>query len=274
MALPPSALLCFWYSWLAAVVGSAVHHVLEHFQRPQGLELSIFSPASTELSECYWESLQLVLNNESVSVPQIARCYLCILFVETLGSLVPILLSLLLLRVYVLQRRAVWNIEFGSLWLLDSATMCTTLSIHHAQFLTNEMAGCQKRHNFQVDILWSFSHHMWLSISDQNSFEQTAELQLLQSCVRYRPHNEFCLFYFSWDCRLLIENSASFHNFSSAWIPEDINAAIATCFVLRSTRLSWPTVTHWQWVSALDAVIWSHHRCLLYLKDASAHGIK
>jgi len=32
-------------------------------------------------------------------------------------------------------------------------------------------------------------------------------------------------------CRLWIENSASFLYLSSAWIPEDINAAIAACFV-------------------------------------------
>ena len=108
-------------------MGSAVHHVLENFQRPHGLELSTFSPESTELGECYWESLQLVLNSDSVSVTQIARCYLSILFVETLGSLVTILLPLLLLRVYVLQRRAVRDIEFGFLWLPDSATICASL---------------------------------------------------------------------------------------------------------------------------------------------------
>jgi len=55
------------------------------------------------------------------------------------------------------------------------------------------MAGAQKCHNFQADILWSFSHHMWLRIPDQK-FEQTAPLKLL----RYRPHNEFCLFNFFW----------------------------------------------------------------------------
>jgi len=153
MALPLSALLYFRYSWLAVAVGSAIHHVLEHFQRHHDLKLSTFSPASTELGECYWE-----LSSESVSVPQIDRCYLSILFVETLGSLVTILLSLLLLCVYVLQRRAVWDIEFGSPWLPNSATICATLSIHRAQFLTNEMAWAQKCHNIQVDILWSFSH--------------------------------------------------------------------------------------------------------------------
>jgi len=80
MALPLSALLCFWYSWRVVAVGSAVHHVLEHFQRHHDLdsEVSTFSPASTELGECCWESLQLGLSSESVSVPQIARCYLSI----------------------------------------------------------------------------------------------------------------------------------------------------------------------------------------------------
>ena len=43
------------------------------------------------------------------------------------------------------------------------------------------------------------------------------------------------------DCRLWIEHSASFHHFSSAWIPKDINAAIAACLFLQSTRLSLPT---------------------------------
>ena len=51
--------------------------------------------------------MQLGLNSESVSIPQIARCYLSMLCVETLGSSVTILQSLLLLRVYVLQRQAV-----------------------------------------------------------------------------------------------------------------------------------------------------------------------
>jgi len=74
------------------------------------------------------------------------------LFVETLGSLVTILVPLLRLRVYVLQRRAVRDIEFASLWLPDSTTICTTLSICQAQLLTNEMAGAQKCHNLQVDI--------------------------------------------------------------------------------------------------------------------------
>jgi len=32
------------------------------------------------------------------------------------------------------------------------------------------------------------------------------------------------------DCRLWIENSASFHHLSSAWIPQDINAAMAAYF--------------------------------------------
>jgi len=52
MALPLAALLCFWYSWLAVVMGNAVHHVLEHFQRPHGLKLPTFLPAFTELGEC------------------------------------------------------------------------------------------------------------------------------------------------------------------------------------------------------------------------------
>ena len=54
----------------------------------------------------------------------------------------------------MLQRRAVPDIEFGSLWLTDYATICATLSIRHAQLLTNEMAGAQRCHNFQVDVLW------------------------------------------------------------------------------------------------------------------------
>jgi len=33
------------------------------------------------------------------------------------------------------------------------------------------------------------------------------------------------------ECRLWIENSASFYDLSSAWIPGDTNAAIAACFV-------------------------------------------
>jgi len=139
MGLPLSALLCFWYSWLVVAVDSAINNVLEHFQRPHGLELCTASPASTELGECYWKSLQLVLHSESMSVPQITHCYLSILFVETLGSLVTILLYLLLLRIYVLQRRVGCNIEFGYLWLQGSATICATLSIRHAQNFTNEM---------------------------------------------------------------------------------------------------------------------------------------
>jgi len=75
------------------------------------------------------------------------------------------------------------------------------------------------------------------------------------------------------DCRLWIENSALFFHLSSAWIPEDINAAIAACFVFAINQF---IVTHiqWQCVSALVAVIWSHPFCLLHLKDASAHGMK
>jgi len=75
------------------------------------------------------------------------------------------------------------------------------------------------------------------------------------------------------DCRLWIENSASFHNISSAWIPEDINAAIAACFVYAINPFI-VTHTHWQWVSALVAVIWFHRFCLLLLKYASTHGMK
>ena len=210
MALPPSALLCFWYSWLAVVVGSAVHHVLEHFRRPHGLELSTFSPASTEIGECYWESVQLVLDSESVSVPQIARCYLSILFVETLGGLVTILLSHLLLRVYVLQRRAVWDIEFGSLRLPDSTTIWATL----AQFFTNEMARAQKCHTFQVDILWSFSSYVtshfragsiWTNSSFKVAFGITCTMNFVCSIFP--------------DCHQWIENSASFHHLSSGVDP-------------------------------------------------------
>jgi hypothetical protein len=47
------------------------------------------------------------------------------------------------------------------------------------------------------------------------------------------------------DCRLWIENSASFHHLSSAWIPEDINAAIAACFVFAINPFI-VTHTHWQ----------------------------
>jgi len=46
------------------------------------------------------------------------------------------------------------------------------------------------------------------------------------------------------DSRLWIENSASFHHISSAWIPEDINAAIAACFVLMINLF---IVTHTFW---------------------------
>jgi len=77
-----------FFQVLAYAAKVTVHYVLENFQRPHGPELSTFLPASTELGECYWESLQLVLNSESVSVTPIARCYLSILFVETLGSVV------------------------------------------------------------------------------------------------------------------------------------------------------------------------------------------
>jgi len=90
-----------------------------------------------------------------------------------LGSLATILLSpsLLLLLVYVLQRRVVWDIEFGSLWLHDFATLCATLSICQAQFLTNKMTQTQKCYHFQVIIPWLFSDHMQLRIPDQNPFE-------------------------------------------------------------------------------------------------------
>jgi len=47
------------------------------------------------------------------------------------------------------------------------------------------------------------------------------------------------------DCRLWIENSASFHHLSSAWIPEDINAAIAACLVFAINPFI-VTHTHWQ----------------------------
>jgi len=43
---------------------------------------------------------------------------------------------------------------------------------------------------------------------------------------------------------------------------------------LQSTRLSFITHTHWHWVSALVAVIWSHRFNLLHLKDASTHDMK
>ena len=110
-----------------------------------------------------------------------------------------ILLSLLLLRVYVLQHRAVWDLKFVSLWLPDSATICDTLSIHHAQFLTNEMVGAP-------------------------------------NCHIARTMNFVCSIF--PDCRLWIENSALFHHLSSAWIPEVINAAIAACFVFAINLLS------------------------------------
>ena len=75
------------------------------------------------------------------------------------------------------------------------------------------------------------------------------------------------------DCHLWIENSDSFHHLSSAWIPEDINAAIAACFVFAINPFI-VTHTHWQWVSALVPVIYSHRVCLLHLKGASAHGMR
>jgi len=68
--------------------------------------------------------------------------------------------------------------------------------------------------------------------------------QLLQSCVRYRPHNEFCLFYSSW----LPSVDWKLNHLSSARIPEDINAAIAAYFVFAINPLI-VTHTHWQWVS-------------------------
>jgi len=268
MALPPSALLCFWYSWLAVAVGSAVHHVLEHFQRPHGLKLSTFSPASAELGGCYWDSLQLVLNSESVSVPQIARCYLSILFVETLGSLVTILLSLLLLRVYVLQRRAVWDMEFGSLWLPDSTTICSKLCIHHAQFLTNKMAGTQKCHNFQVDTLWLFSHHMWLRIPDQNPFKPTAPAKLRS--VSPAKWILVVLFFLVAVCGLKTQLLSSISLLLGSQKISTLQSLLA--LFLRTTRLSLPAF--WQWVSALVAVIRSHRFCLLHLKDTSAHGME
>jgi len=108
MALPPSAFLCFWYSWLAVAVG-----------RP---------PCPRALSKALWPWIVHILARVHGSrwvllrisaigfeqwiriCPTVTRCYLSILFVETLSSLVTILLSLVLL-----QRRAVWDIEFGSL---------------------------------------------------------------------------------------------------------------------------------------------------------------
>jgi len=87
-----------------------------------------------------------------------------------------------------------------------------------------------------------------------------------------RTINFVCFIFFP-DCRLWIENSASFPNFSSAWIPEDINAAITACFVFAINPFI-VTHTHWQWVSALVAVIWYHLFCFLHLKDASVHGMK
>jgi len=142
------------------------------------------------------------------------------------------------------------------------------LSIHHAQFLTNEMAGAQKHHNFQVDIFWSFSHHIYLRMPDQNPFEQTAESFKVAFGIIARTMNFVCSIF--PDCCLWIENSALFHHFSSTWIPEDINAAIAACFVFAIKPLI-VSHTYWQWVSALVAVSWSHRFCLLHLKDASAH---
>jgi len=49
----------------------------------------------------------------------------------------------------------------------------------------------------------------------------------------------------SYDCRPWIENSASFHQVSSDWIPQDINAAIAACFVFAINPFI-VTHTHWQ----------------------------
>jgi len=74
------------------------------------------------------------------------------------------------------------------------------------------------------------------------------------------------------DCQLWVENSASFHHLSSTWIPVDLHAAIAACFVFAINPFI-VTHTHRQWVSALVAVIWSHRFCL-QLKDASAHCMK
>jgi len=47
------------------------------------------------------------------------------------------------------------------------------------------------------------------------------------------------------DCRLLIENSASFYHLSSAWIPKDIDAEIAACIVF-AIKPFIVTHTHWQ----------------------------
>jgi len=44
------------------------------------------------------------------------------------------------------------------------------------------------------------------------------------------------------DCRLWIENSVMFHHLSSAWIPEDINAAMAAYFGRISEEFSYISV--------------------------------
>jgi len=74
------------------------------------------------------------------------------------------------------------------------------------------------------------------------------------------------------DCRLWIANSALFDHLSSAWTPEDIDAAVAASFVFAINPFI-VTHAHWQGVSALVAVIWPHHFRLLHLKDASAYGM-
>jgi len=81
--------------------------------------------------------------------------------------------------------------------------------------------------------------------------------QLLQSWVWYSPYNEF-VHSVCPDCCLWIETPASFHHLSSAWILEDIDAAIVACFVLAINSFIVMHI-HWQWASTLVAVIWSDH---------------
>jgi hypothetical protein len=56
----------------------------------------------------------------------------------------------------------------------------------------------------------------------------------------------FVLFFLIAVCGLKTQlRSTSFHYLSSAWIPEDINAAIAACFVFAINPFIL-THTHWQ----------------------------
>ena len=112
------------------------------------------------------------------------------------------------------------------------------LSIHHAQFLTNEMAGAQKHHNFQVDIFWSFSHHIYLRMPDQNPFEQTAPSKLRS----VSSHAQWILFVLSF---LIAVFGLKTQLCSTISLPlgsqKTLMLQSLLALSLRSNRLSFPT---------------------------------